>query len=108
MKDENKIYTKPMYKCGICNKAYNSIEERTKCEQTCLKKQAEEAAKAAELKKQKEKEGRKAELDAELKYAAELLSNYIKDYGSYNCENLLDNIEKFPYIPIKLLNDFLF
>ena len=43
MKDENKIYSKPQYKCGICGTIFDSIEERMNCEANCIKKQKEEA-----------------------------------------------------------------
>ena len=39
----------PRYQCAICGKNYNTIEERIKCESTCLAEH-----KAAEEKKQRE------------------------------------------------------
>ena len=116
MKDENKIYSKPQYKCGICGTIFDSIEERMNCEANCIKKQKEEAKKAAEEKKKKEKESRKVELESAIKYAAELLNAYIKDYGTYsfktevlNDSELQKNIGGyFDFLPSKLLNYFLF
>ena len=85
MTHENK-----MYKCGFCGSTYHSIEERMKCEQTCLAKQEIEAKKAAEAKKQEEQNVRKAELDLAIKQANEAIDHankimraYVSDYGSY-------------------------
>ena len=30
--EDNKMYCKPVYKCGICGKEYSSIAERAACE----------------------------------------------------------------------------
>ena len=82
MKDENKIYSKPQYKCGICGTIFDSIEERMNCEANCIKKQKEAAKKAAEAKRKAEKETRKTEVTAAIKRANKLLEEYIKDYGN--------------------------
>lgn len=94
MTNENKMYNKPMYKCGICDKVYNSIAERMRCEQACLAKQEVEAKKAAEAKKKEEQNARKAEVDLAIKKANEatdhankLMRAYIQDYGSYGYYN---------------------
>ena len=42
MKNENKAYAKPQYKCGICGEIYDSVQERSNCEMMCVKKQQEE------------------------------------------------------------------
>ena len=36
------------YKCGVCGRGYDTIDERSQCEQVCLRKQKEEAEKAAQ------------------------------------------------------------
>ena len=87
MENENKMYCKPVYKCGICGKEYPSIAERMKCEQACLKQQEEEAKKAAEAKKKTDKDVRKKEVDEAIKHAAKLLDDYIKDYGKFEYES---------------------
>ena len=51
MENNNKMYYKPTYKCGICGKEYATIAERMQCEQTCLCKQEEDAQKLAEEQK---------------------------------------------------------
>lgn len=90
MTNENRMYNKPMYKCGICGKVYDTIAERMKCERTCLDKQEIEAKKAALEKKKEEQKARKAEVDTAIKQANEatdhankLMRDYVADYGSY-------------------------
>lgn len=84
MEYEDKIYTNPKYKCAICGKIYDNVQERMNCEMACLKKQQEEAKKAAEAKKQAEKDDRAAEVTQAIEHAAELLNKYISDFGSYS------------------------
>lgn len=95
--DMNKICATPMYKCAVCGEVYDSIAQRMNCEQACLKKQEEEARKAAEAKKQAEYNDRKAEVDAAFDHAYDLKEKFLMDYGSYiysktirNSEDLLD------------------
>ena len=92
-KDENKNCTKPQFECGICGKLYDDIQGRVWCETACIKKQKEAAKAAAEAKKKKEQEARKVELDSAIKYATELLNNYLKDYGSYDYNDVLSNMD---------------
>ena len=35
MKDENKIYTKPQYKCAICGKIYDKANPSLCCSDEC-------------------------------------------------------------------------
>lgn len=104
---ENNMYTKPMYKCAICDSVYESVSDRMKCEQKCLKRQEEEAKKAAALKKQQEHDARKADTDAKVKAAIDAVNAYTKDYGFYTYDgdpvSLLGDIS-----PSKLLHHFLF
>lgn len=106
---ENQIYNKPMYKCGICGEVYNSIPERMNCEQSCLKKQEEDAKKAAEAKKKEEQNKRKEELNAAIENATDLLNKYIDDYGTYEfvCD-MAKNVEDKYFWPNKLLHKWLF
>lgn len=71
------------YKCGICNKSYDKIEDRIECESKCYKdyKKAEEAKKKAEL--EEARKARKEELDLACKKYLELRNAYMKDYGHY-------------------------
>ena len=104
---ENKMYAKPQYKCAICGTIHNELKNRVSCETVCLKKQEEEAKKAAELKKQQEHDARKADTDAKVKAAIEAVNLYTKDYGFYTYDGepvaLLGDIS-----PSKLLHHFLF
>lgn len=93
MKNENSMYATPKYKCGVCGEIYDSIKERMNCENTCLKKQAEEERKAAEAKKKAEKDARKAEVDEALKKFTKLAEAYANDYGSYEYDGeLIPNV----------------
>ena len=102
---ENKMYTKPQYKCAICGEVYDELKDRVNCETKCIKKQEDEAKKAAELKKQQEQASRKSDADAKVKAAIEAVDAYTKDYGFYTYDGELTNtICEFPY---KLLHHFL-
>ena len=79
----NKMAAKPMYKCGICDTTYDSIEERTACEQACLQKQKEEAKKAELERKTKEREARYEEVCAALDHDNKLKKAYLEDYGCF-------------------------
>ena len=81
---ENKTYCKPMYKCAICDSTYENVSDRMKCEQACLNKQAEEAKKAAELKKKAEQETRHKEVVDAYNNFHDLLKKYTKDYGTFS------------------------
>lgn len=91
--DTAKTAFKPMYKCALCDAVYESIEDRVKCEMACLEKKKKEEAKAAEEKKKAERAARKAEVDAAIEKAEELLNKYVADYGSYNVGNRLLDFE---------------
>lgn len=102
---ENKMYSKQQYKCAICGTIYDELKQRVNCESKCLKKQEEEAKKAAEIKKQQEHDSRKADTDAKVKAAIEAVNAYTKDYGFYTYDGEVTNIiHDFPY---KLLHHFL-
>lgn len=87
MNNENKMYTKQVFKCGICGKEYSNVQDRANCELNYYKKQQEEAKKAAEAKKLAEKTARKKEVDDALNKAMQLRNAYIKDYGCYVYDN---------------------
>jgi hypothetical protein len=83
MEDNNNIYCKFRYKCGICGKEYNNVLERAQCEIACTEKAAEEARKAAETKKKEEQKARKAEVDEAFENLHSLVTEYVKNYGHY-------------------------
>jgi len=88
---ENKVCAKPMYKCAVCGEVYDSIAQRVNCEQACLKKQEEEARKAAELKREVEYEARKNEVDTAFNKAYELKDKFVQDYGRYTYNKPVSN-----------------
>lgn len=99
----DKMCAKPMYKCAICGGVYDSIAQRMNCECACLKKQEEEAKKAAERKKAAEYEARKREVDEAFNRAYELKEKFLKDYDSYTynkpvSNNFRDVIHSFEWL----------
>lgn len=82
--EENNVYCKFTYKCGICGKEYSSVLDRAKCEIACAEKAEEEAKKVAEEKKREEQKTRKAEVDAALEHLHKLVGAYVEDYGYYH------------------------
>lgn len=103
---ENKMYTKPQYKCAICGTVFDELKARVNCESKCLKKQEEEAKKVAEEKKKAEHAARKAAVDKMVKDTAEAISAYTKDYGFYTYDGDISNMTQadFPYA--KLFHHF--
>lgn len=81
MKNENNLNNN-LYVCGVCGKAFETLEERNKCEAKCLteRKKAEEAL--AKKKLEDEKNTRKEEIDTKYNELRKLINRYCKDYGS--------------------------
>lgn len=98
------MYTKPQYKCAICDKIYDSITERMHCEAACLKKQEEETKRAVEAKMKEEQIARYEEVSQAYEHANDLFKKYMHDYGAYTIKNT--NID----IPTlgDIINHFLF
>jgi hypothetical protein len=80
---ENQMFTKPMYKCAICEKIFDNVADRAACETKCVKRVEEEAKRAAEAKKMEEQKMRKAEVDAAVSIAFDLMDKYIEDFDHY-------------------------
>lgn len=70
------------YYCGVCNKAYENLEERAKCETKCLKERAKAEEALRKQKLEEEKKVRYKEIECMWKALNGLISGYIKDYGS--------------------------
>lgn len=102
---DNQIHCKRVYKCGICDTEYQSVQERMSCEMKCIKIQQEEEKKKAEAKKLAEQKLRKEAVDEAIKRAAKLQRDYVNDYGHYEYEGeMVENI----FFPSKLWNHFMF
>lgn len=82
--EENNIYCKFRYKCGICGAEYSSVPDRANCEIECTKKEEEAARKAEEEKKAAEQKARKEEVDTALEHLHNLVTAYVEDYGYYH------------------------
>jgi hypothetical protein len=109
-KNENKVYTKPQYKCGICGRAYNEVQERMNCEMKCVKIKEEKEKQAAEAKKKAEKDARKKEVDEAFKNLLKLHDAYVKDYGyyEYECSDADKRTISIPSWPNKFWHNFWF
>lgn len=92
--DMNRICATPKYKCAVCGGVYDSIAQRMNCEQACLKKQEEEARKAAEAKKTAEYEVRVAEVNAAFDKAYKLRDKLVADYGKYKYQRNVSNVDE--------------
>lgn len=110
MKEENKMYAKPQYKCAICGEIYDDVQYRINCEMKCLKKQQEEEKKAAEAKKRAEKNTRQQEVDAALDNAFALVNKFVEEYGTYRYNGKITDLDmaKMDLFPNKLWNHFFF
>jgi rubredoxin len=110
MKEENKMYAKPQYKCAICGKIYDNVQGRMNCEMECLKKQKEEERAAAEAKKKAEKDSRYNEVNAALDNAYALVNKYVEDYGSFTYGGKYKGLDilNMDLFPSKFLHHFLF
>ena len=73
------------YKCALCDRVYNEIEDRIDCEIRCLQKHKEEENRKAQIKKAQEREARRKEVEEAMTRADELVDKYVQDYGMY-CE----------------------
>lgn len=110
MKDENKMYAKPQYKCAICGEIYDDVQDRMNCEMKCLKKKQEEEKAAAEAKKKAEKDARFSEASAALDNALTLVNKCIEDYGSFQYSGKLKDLDlvNMDFFPSKLWHHFWF
>ena len=106
--EENRICAKPQYKCGICGKIYDDVQDRMNCEMNCIKRQKEEEKKAAEAKKKAEKDARCTEVSKALDNAYKLINDYVKDYGPYKYNGDLKDLDvlNMDFFPIKLWHHF--
>ena len=99
-----------VYKCAICDKVYDSIQERAQCEMTCVKHKQEEERKAAEAKKKQEKNARFSEASAALDNALTLVNKCVEDYGSFEYNGKVKELDlaNMDFFPSKLWHHFWF
>ena len=108
--EDNKMYCKPQYKCAICGKIYDDVQERMNCEMVCLKKKKEEEKKAAQAKKNAEKNTRFAEASSALDNAFALVNKCVEDYGAFRYNGKLKDLDalNLDFFPSKLWHHFWF
>lgn len=102
--EENNVYCKFTYKCGICGKEYSGVLDRAKCEIACAEKAEEEARNVAEAKKKEEQTMRKEAVDEAFENLHKLVSEYVKDYGYYEYGDSGESTHF--YWPSRLLHSF--
>lgn len=73
---------KATYRCAICGKAYDTIDERVACETKCLAARKKAQAELEKKRLEEKKTARKAEIEKKYKELAILVKDYCKDYGS--------------------------
>ena len=102
---ENKMYARQAFKCSVCGQEYDNAMNRAHCELNCIRKQEEEAKKAAELKKQEERAASNANVTKLINEAYAALTAHIDLYGEYEHEN--DDEDDMSNM-IKFLHYFMF
>lgn len=73
---------KATYRCAICGKAYDTIDERVACETKCLAARKKAQVELEKKRLEEKKTARKAEIEKKYKELATLVKDYCKDYGS--------------------------
>lgn len=85
-----------MFKCGICGKEYESVEERMKCETECVKDLKIKEEELAKKKLEEEREAREKVIAEKYDEVKKLMHEYIKDYGvlklTSDCCDIFDNL----------------
>lgn len=76
------------FKCAICGKEFEDVEERIHCETTCLHQRKEAEAKKKELELQAERNKRMCEVHLAYENYLELKNEFVKDYGFYIYHNI--------------------
>lgn len=69
-----------MIKCGYCNKEFNTIPERCRCEMECGKKQEEDARRKRQNELAQIKNDRDEEIANASKCLAEQINSFHQDY----------------------------
>ena len=98
------------FRCGICKKIYDTIEERTNCELECIKKFKEEEKRAAHAKLEAEKDERFSEASAALDNAYAIVSKCVEDYGNFVYQGKYKGLDllNMDFFPSKLWHHFWF
>lgn len=91
----NNINNEKIYKCAICGKEYETIEDRSKCEIACIEKVKAKAEAEKKKRLEEEKNVRKADIEKKYIELNELVKSFIKDYGSIKIHST-NPIDSFP------------
>ena len=98
------------YCCALCGTEHESIEERAKCELECVTRVKAAEAKAKEEEKKAAKDARQQEVTAALDNSFSLVNKFIEDYGSYEYNGKLNELDaiNMDFFPSKLWHHFWF
>ena len=72
---------KTTYRCAICDKAYDTIDERVSCETKCLAARKKAQAELEKKRLEEKKTTRKAEIEKKYKELSALVKDYCKELG---------------------------
>lgn len=73
---------KTIFKCGICQKVYNNVEDRMHCEVKCIK-DLKDTERRLEMKRlYDEQKARQQEVEESYRKFVNLREAYLADYGS--------------------------
>ncbi|MDD6827986.1 MAG: hypothetical protein PUE12_18110 [Oscillospiraceae bacterium] len=74
------------YKCAICGKNYNTIEERIKCEINCVTERKEVEKKMKEEQLKSDEQARYDHIKTLLSEANDEIKAYLNDYESFSID----------------------
>lgn len=72
---------KTIFKCGVCQKVYNNVEDRMRCESNCIQKSKDAARRMEAQRLLEEQKTRQQEVADSYNKYVELREAYLKDYG---------------------------
>lgn len=80
---KNNIVGKPMYKCGICGKVYDNIEDRMNCEKKCIHDLKVKNEKIKQEQKEKERKSMEDSINGLANQYYNMIDKYINIYHTY-------------------------
>lgn len=92
MKKENTTMEAKIYTCPICGNEYEELNAYAQCILACEAKKKKEEEERKKAQRALEQESRKKALDEAGEYYRKLLTEYIKDYGTYEVKRTAEEI----------------
>ena len=108
--EDFKAYCKRSYKCGICDKEYETIQERMNCEMACYARKQEEDKEAERVKKEAERNADFEEASSALDNALALVNKCVEKHGFFKYSGKVDDLDlvNMDFFPSKLWHYFWF